>query len=146
SNKVKVCRSILCLSACVAGFGPKAVLLLSLAIPKPMQWNGHTLFGQGDLYWDGLGGNGGVTKSAPFIRVNNTGSFSNVHILNAPERSIAVKGLPVTVSGITINNSLSDLPISRSNGLPAGPKRWSTSAAYALAPSPFRWRHGWGVR
>ncbi|KAJ7927792.1 glycoside hydrolase [Mycena leptocephala] len=82
--------------------------------------NGHTLFGQGDLYWDGLGGNGGVTKPAPFIRVNNAGSFSNVRILNAPERSIAVKGSPVTISGITIDNSLGDLPNSRSNGLPAG--------------------------
>ncbi|KAJ7927814.1 hypothetical protein B0H13DRAFT_2312221 [Mycena leptocephala] len=82
--------------------------------------NGHTLFGQGDLYWDGLGGNGGVTKPAPFIRVNNAGSFSNVRILNAPERSIAVKGSPVKISGITIGNSLGDLLNSRSNGLPAG--------------------------
>ncbi|KAJ6527689.1 glycoside hydrolase family 28 protein [Mycena capillaripes] len=82
--------------------------------------NGHTLFGQGDLYWDGLGGNGGVTKPAPFIRVNNGGSFSNVRIFNAPERSIAVKGSPVTITGITIDNSLGDLPNSRSNGLPAG--------------------------
>ncbi|KAJ7717474.1 pectin lyase fold/virulence factor [Mycena metata] len=84
--------------------------------------NGHTLFGQGDLYWmrDGLGGNGGVTKPAPFIRVNNAGSFSNVRILNAPERSVAVKGSPVTISGIMIDNSLGDLPNSRSNGLPAG--------------------------
>ncbi|KAF7339121.1 Glycoside hydrolase family 31 protein [Mycena venus] len=81
--------------------------------------NGHTLFGQGDLYWDGLGGSG-VTKPAPFIRVNNAGSFSNVRILNAPERSIAVKGSPVTISGITIDNSLGDLPNNRSNGLPAG--------------------------
>ncbi|KAJ7290605.1 pectin lyase fold/virulence factor [Mycena rebaudengoi] len=100
--------------------------------------NGHTLFGQGDLYWarrrkcivlplhspssspPQLGGNGGVTKPAPFIRVNNAGSFSNVRILNAPARSIAVKGSPVTISGITIDNSLGDLPNSRSNGLPAG--------------------------
>ncbi|KAJ7156272.1 endo-polygalacturonase PG1 [Mycena filopes] len=82
--------------------------------------NGHTLFGQGDQYWDGLGGNGGVTKPAPFIRVNNAGSFSNVRILNAPERSIAVKGSPVTISNITIDNSLGDLPNSRSNGLAAG--------------------------
>ncbi|KAJ7734291.1 glycosyl hydrolases family 28-domain-containing protein [Mycena metata] len=80
--------------------------------------NGHTLFGRGDLYW--LGGNGGVTKPAPFIRVNNAGSFSNVRILNAPERSVAVKGSQVTISGIMIDNSLGDLPNSRSNGLPAG--------------------------
>ncbi|KAJ7763715.1 polygalacturonase [Mycena metata] len=95
--------------------------------------NGHTLFGQGDLYWcivlppyspspspPQLGGNGGVTKPAPFIRVNNAGSFSNVRILNAPERSVAVKGSQVTISGIMIDNSLGDLPNSRSNGLPAG--------------------------
>ncbi|KAJ6607980.1 pectin lyase fold/virulence factor [Mycena sp. CBHHK59/15] len=83
--------------------------------------NGHTLFGQGDLYWDGLGGNGGVTKPAPFIRVNNTGSFSNVRILNAPERSIAVKGSPVTIITATrMYIALGDLPNSRSNGLPAG--------------------------
>ncbi|KAJ7277701.1 glycoside hydrolase, partial [Mycena rebaudengoi] len=64
-----------------------------------------------------LGGNGGVTKPAPFIRVNNTGSFSNVRIPNAPARSIAVKGSPVRISGIMIDNSLGDLPNSRSNGL-----------------------------
>lgn len=82
--------------------------------------NGHEFLGNGDQYWDGLGGNGGVTKPAPMIRINNSGSFSNLKIVNSPARTISVGGSSLTVSGLTIDNSAGDLPNSRSNGQPAG--------------------------
>jgi len=82
--------------------------------------NGHEFLGNGDQYWDGLGGNGGVTKPAPMIRINNSGQFSNLKIVNSPARTISVGGSSLTVSGLTIDNSAGDAANSRSNGQPAG--------------------------
>jgi len=82
--------------------------------------NNHEFLGNGDQYWDGLGGGGGVTKPAPMIRINNSGKFSNLKIVNSPARTISVGGSSLTVSGINIDNSAGDQPNSRSNGVPAG--------------------------
>ncbi|THV03470.1 pectin lyase-like protein [Dendrothele bispora CBS 962.96] len=82
---------------------------------------GFTLNGQGEQYWDGQGGNGGVTKPAPLLRINHDGgSFSNVVVLNSPARAVAIGGDGITVSKITVDNSAGDEPNSRSDGDPAG--------------------------
>ncbi|KAF8316158.1 pectin lyase-like protein [Clavulina sp. PMI_390] len=69
---------------------------------------GHQLIGNGASYWDGLGGSGGKTKPAPLLRINHSGTFKNVKVLNAPMRSVAIGGASVTVSGLNIDNSAGD--------------------------------------
>ncbi|KAF9070253.1 glycoside hydrolase [Rhodocollybia butyracea] len=81
---------------------------------------GHDLNGQGTLYWDGLGGNGGVTKPAPLLTLNMGGTFSNVQVVNSPTRAVAVNGNSLTVSGVIVNNAAGTAPNSISNGAPAG--------------------------
>ncbi|CAE6431739.1 unnamed protein product, partial [Rhizoctonia solani] len=46
--------------------------------------NGHTFDGQGPSYWDGQGGNGGVTKPHPMMKIKISGTYSNVKVLNSP--------------------------------------------------------------
>ncbi|KAJ7927320.1 glycoside hydrolase [Mycena leptocephala] len=82
--------------------------------------NGHELVGQGELYWDGLGGNGGVTKPAPMLRINMGGSFSNIKISNSPARAISIGGNSLTVSAINVDNSAGSVPNSKSGTLAAG--------------------------
>ncbi|KAJ6583338.1 glycoside hydrolase [Mycena sp. CBHHK59/15] len=67
-----------------------------------------------------LGGNGGVTKPAPMLVINMGGTFSNLKIVNSPQRAVAVGGNSVTVSGITVDNSAGSVANSRSGGKPAG--------------------------
>ncbi|KAJ3558168.1 hypothetical protein NM688_g1085 [Phlebia brevispora] len=83
--------------------------------------NGHTFDGNGPFYWDGQGGNGGVTKPAPMMKVKISGLWTNVRVLNSPERAYSVgNDEPLVMSNLTIDNSLGDLPNSQSDGLPAG--------------------------
>ncbi|KAJ7832988.1 pectin lyase fold/virulence factor [Mycena leptocephala] len=82
--------------------------------------NNHNLAGQGDQYWDGLGGSGGVQKPAPMITLDMSGTFENVQILNSPQRAIAINTNGLTVSGVTVNNAAGAAANSRSNGKPAG--------------------------
>jgi len=83
--------------------------------------NGHTFDGGGPFYWDGLGGNGGVTKPAPMMKIKISGTFENVKVLNSPARTYSVSNPgPLVMTGLTIDNSLGDLPNSKSNGLAAG--------------------------
>ncbi|KAF5343151.1 hypothetical protein D9758_015205 [Tetrapyrgos nigripes] len=83
--------------------------------------NGHTLNGLGAQYWDGQGGNGGVTKPAPLLRINHDGgTFSNVKVLNSPGRAVAIGGDGIVVSEITVDNSAGDAANSKSDGKPAG--------------------------
>ncbi|KAF9075563.1 glycoside hydrolase [Rhodocollybia butyracea] len=81
---------------------------------------GHDLNGQGTLYWDGLGGNGGVTKPAPLLTLNMGGTFSNVQIVNSPQRAVAINGNSLTVSGVIVNNGAGTAANSLSGGKPAG--------------------------
>ncbi|KAF8070022.1 polygalacturonase [Lyophyllum atratum] len=83
--------------------------------------NGHTFDGGGPFYWDGLGGNGGVVKPAPMMKISMSGTFQNVKVLNSPARTYSVSNpAPLVMTGLTIDNSLGDLPNSNSNGLAAG--------------------------
>ncbi|KAI0746570.1 endo-polygalacturonase PG1 [Daedaleopsis nitida] len=83
--------------------------------------NGHTFDGNGPSYWDGQGGNGGVTKPAPMMKIKISGTYTNVKVKNSPARTYSV-GNPaqLTMSSLTIDNSEGDQPNSKSGGDPAG--------------------------
>lgn len=83
--------------------------------------NGHTFNGNGPFYWDGQGGNGGVTKPAPMMKIKISGTWTNVRVLNSPERVYSVSNpAALTMSQLTIDNSLGDQPNSKSDGKAAG--------------------------
>jgi len=83
--------------------------------------NGHTFDGNGPSYWDGQGGNGGVTKPAPMMKIKISGTYSNIVVLNSPERVYSVSNPgPLVMSSLTVNNSAGDAPNSKSDGQPAG--------------------------
>ncbi|TCD65300.1 hypothetical protein EIP91_002825 [Steccherinum ochraceum] len=83
--------------------------------------NGHTFNGNGPFYWDGQGGNGGVTKPAPMIKIKISGAWTNVKVLNSPTRVYSVSNpAALTMSKLTIDNSLGDQPNSKSGGDAAG--------------------------
>ncbi|KIP07777.1 glycoside hydrolase family 28 protein [Phlebiopsis gigantea 11061_1 CR5-6] len=83
--------------------------------------NGFTFDGNGPFYWDGLGGNGGVTKPAPMMKIKTSGTFTNLKVLNTPERAFSVSNPgPLVISKITVDDSAGDEPNSASNGLAAG--------------------------
>ncbi|KAF5328856.1 hypothetical protein D9619_011708 [Psilocybe cf. subviscida] len=83
--------------------------------------NGHKLDGNGPFYWDGQGGNGGVTKPAPMIKIKMSGTYSNVKVVNSPARTYSVSN-PATLvmTDLVIDNSLGDQPNANSGGLAAG--------------------------
>ncbi|TFK83615.1 glycoside hydrolase family 28 protein [Polyporus arcularius HHB13444] len=83
--------------------------------------NGHTFDGNGASYWDGQGGNGGVTKPAPMMKIKISGTYSNVKVLNSPARVYSVSNpAQLTMSKLTIDNSAGDNPNSQSGGKAAG--------------------------
>jgi galacturan 1,4-alpha-galacturonidase len=83
--------------------------------------NGHKFDGGGPFYWDGLGGNGGVVKPAPMMKIEISGTFENVKVVNSPARVYSVSNPgPLTMTGLTIDDSQGNVPNSKSNGLAAG--------------------------
>ncbi|TDL24141.1 endo-polygalacturonase PG1 [Rickenella mellea] len=83
--------------------------------------NGHTFDGGGPFYWDGQGSNGGTTKPRPMMKIKISGQFKNVKVVNSPAQTFSVSNpAALTISGITIDNSLGDQPNSKSGGLAAG--------------------------
>ncbi|KAI0657550.1 endo-polygalacturonase PG1 [Cubamyces menziesii] len=83
--------------------------------------NGHTFDGNGPSYWDGQGGNGGVTKPAPMMKIKISGTYSNVKVLNSPARVYSVSNpAPLVMSQLTIDDSAGDAPNSKSGGKAAG--------------------------
>jgi hypothetical protein len=54
---------------------------------------------------DGEGTGGGVTKPAPLLRINHSGTFKNVIVKNTPARAVAVGGKSITVDTVTVDNS-----------------------------------------
>ncbi|KAJ7508368.1 polygalacturonase [Mycena galericulata] len=66
----------------------------------------HNINGNGALYWDGQGTNGGVAKPHPFVKFKGSGTFEDVTILNSPAQAISVGTTAASViSGITVNNA-----------------------------------------
>ncbi|KAI0030875.1 endo-polygalacturonase PG1 [Vararia minispora EC-137] len=83
--------------------------------------NGHTFNGNGPFYWDGLGGNGGITKPAPMMTIQMSGTFQNVKVLNSPARVYSVHNpAALVMQGLIIDDSAGDQPNSQSNGTAAG--------------------------
>ncbi|KAL1948382.1 hypothetical protein VTO73DRAFT_12457 [Trametes versicolor] len=83
--------------------------------------NGHTFDGNGPSYWDGQGGNGGVTKPAPMMKIKISGTYTNVKVLNSPARVYSVSNpAALTMSKLTIDDSAGDAPNSKSDGKAAG--------------------------
>ncbi|GAB1522043.1 hypothetical protein RhiTH_005147 [Rhizoctonia solani] len=83
--------------------------------------NGHTFDGQGASYWDGQGGNGGVTKPHPMMKIKMSGTYSNVKVLNSPAHVYSVSNpAKLVMSKLTIDNSAGDKPNSKSGGKAAG--------------------------
>jgi polygalacturonase len=67
--------------------------------------NGHTFDGQGASYWDGLGGNGGVTKPHPMMKIKMSGTYTNVKVLNSPAHVYSVSNpAALVMSKLTIDN------------------------------------------
>ncbi|BGP43275.1 hypothetical protein JCM10450v2_007420 [Rhodotorula kratochvilovae] len=64
---------------------------LMLIEGKSITFNGggHKLDGQGSYYWDGKGGNGGVTKPK-FFKVKASGVIDNFTLLNQPVQGFSV--------------------------------------------------------
>ncbi|OSD00513.1 glycoside hydrolase family 28 protein [Trametes coccinea BRFM310] len=83
--------------------------------------NGHTFDGNGPSYWDGQGGNGGVTKPAPMMKIKISGTYTNVKVLNSPARVYSVSNpAALTMSNLVIDDSAGDAPNSKSDGKAAG--------------------------
>ncbi|KIJ62447.1 glycoside hydrolase family 28 protein [Hydnomerulius pinastri MD-312] len=83
--------------------------------------NGQLWDGGGPFYWDGLGTNGGVTKPHPMMKIEISGTLSDVYVVNAPAQCFSVSNpAALTITGVTVDNSQGNYPNSNSNGLPAG--------------------------
>ncbi|CAE6445890.1 unnamed protein product [Rhizoctonia solani] len=83
--------------------------------------NGHTFDGQGPSYWDGQGGNGGVTKPHPMMKIKMSGIYTNVKVLNSPAHTYSISNpAKLVMSKLTIDNSAGDQPNSQSGGKAAG--------------------------
>lgn len=53
---------------------------------------------------DGWGGRNGTTKPQPMLRIQHSGRFSNVQLLNTPARAISIGGNGLVVSDVHVNN------------------------------------------
>ncbi|QRV87081.1 polygalacturonase [Ceratobasidium sp. AG-Ba] len=83
--------------------------------------NGHTFDGNGPSYWDGQGGNGGVTKPHPMMKIKISGTYTNVKVLNSPAHVYSVSNpAKLTMSKLTIDNSAGNAANNKSGGKPAG--------------------------
>ncbi|CAH1156163.1 unnamed protein product [Phaedon cochleariae] len=71
---------------------------------------GSVLDGQGQLYWDGKGGNGGITKPKFFkIKATEGSHFKNINLLNCPVQCTSIDHSgPLTLSGWNIDVSQGD--------------------------------------
>ncbi|KUI63775.1 putative endopolygalacturonase C [Cytospora mali] len=71
---------------------------------------GSVLDGQGALWWDGLGGNGGVTKPK-FFKANhlNDSVLDGIYILNAPKNSFSINYINnLLIKNVVVNNTAGD--------------------------------------
>ncbi|CAK5283991.1 unnamed protein product [Mycena citricolor] len=67
---------------------------------------GHRINGNGGLYWDGQGTNGGSFKPHPFVKLQGSGTFESFTVLNSPAQAISVGTTALsTIKGVTVDNS-----------------------------------------
>ncbi|KAJ7439966.1 polygalacturonase [Mycena latifolia] len=70
----------------------------------------HKINGNGALYSDGQGTNGGVTKPHPFVKFKGSGTFSDVTILNSPAQAVSVGTIgPTIIRSVMVNNSAGNI-------------------------------------
>lgn len=84
---------------------------------------GAVIDGNGTLYWDGLGSNGGTTKPNHFFVIKNTdhATISDLYIQNWPVHLFYVTANEyLSISNLVLNNSAGDAPNAISDGLAAG--------------------------
>ncbi|KIY70879.1 glycoside hydrolase family 28 protein [Cylindrobasidium torrendii FP15055 ss-10] len=72
--------------------------------------NGYSFKGNGDLYWDGKGTNGGTTKPHPFLKFKGYGTFDNFIVKNSPAQAISIgtTGGAATFSKVLVDNKDGD--------------------------------------
>ncbi|OJA14240.1 hypothetical protein AZE42_11557 [Rhizopogon vesiculosus] len=96
---------------------------LFLVKGNDITFNGNNFYwdGGGPFYWDGLGTNGGMTKPHPMMQIDISGTLNDIYVVNAPAQSFGISNSgPLTISGVTIDDSMGNSPNSQSNGVPAG--------------------------
>lgn len=71
---------------------------------------GAYLDGQGALWWDGQGGNGGKTKPKFFAAHKLfSSSITDIYMQNTPVQAVSINGCDgLTITGMTINNIAGD--------------------------------------
>ena len=71
---------------------------------------GAYLDGQGALWWDGQGGNGGKTKPKFFAAHKLfSSSITDLYMQNTPVQAVSINGCDgLTITGMTINNIAGD--------------------------------------
>jgi len=83
--------------------------------------NGYRFDGGGPYYWDGEGTDGGVTKPHPMMKLEISGTMTDVYVVNSPAQCFSVSNTgPLTLSDITVDNSQGNEPNSASGSDPAG--------------------------
>ncbi|KAF9056768.1 endopolygalacturonase 2 precursor [Rhodocollybia butyracea] len=70
--------------------------------------NGFSFKGNGPLYWDGQGTDGGSFKPHPFVKFQGSGTFTNFIIKDSPAQAISV--------GTTATSSFTDVLVDNSDG------------------------------
>ncbi|KAG9051249.1 hypothetical protein FS837_010536 [Tulasnella sp. UAMH 9824] len=128
SSLADVAAAIQCTTININSFTVDAgkTFLLNLAAGTTVNVLGDVTFGvsnwAGPLFqisYDGLGGTG--TTKPKFLRITATGTFTNLKVLNSPINTFSVgTDGPLTISKITIDDSLGDQPNSNSAGKAAG--------------------------
>ncbi|KIM45450.1 glycoside hydrolase family 28 protein [Hebeloma cylindrosporum] len=82
--------------------------------------NGHKFDGGGPFYWDGLGTAGSI-KPAPMMKIQMSGVYTGVTVVNSPARVYSVSNpAPLVMKNLVIDNSQGDVPNSKSKGKAAG--------------------------
>ncbi|ESK93274.1 endo-polygalacturonase [Moniliophthora roreri MCA 2997] len=82
--------------------------------------NGHTFNGDGPKYWDGKGLSG-VTRPDPMMRIEISGVYKGVKVVNSPARAYSVANAgPLLMTSLTVDNSEGDAPNPKSGGKAAG--------------------------
>ncbi|KAG2366110.1 glycoside hydrolase family 28 protein [Suillus spraguei] len=77
--------------------------------------------GGGPFYWDGQGVNGGITKPHPMMGIYISGTLNDVYVVNSPAHAFAIANPgPLTVSGVTVDDSQGNYPNAQSDNKPAG--------------------------
>ncbi|KAG1880987.1 glycoside hydrolase [Suillus subluteus] len=77
--------------------------------------------GGGPFYWDGQGTNAGITKPHPMMRISISGTLNDVYVVNSPAQAFAIGNPgPLTISGVTVDDSQGNYPNSQSGKKSAG--------------------------